>query len=173
MRRFVAPLLVALLSACATMHGPQTITLSTAEIEQQIQVELGGVMEVFKGIDARRPEVSLMPTSERLLLEWNFKPADRPTGLSVGIAVELSGKPVLNVARNGIDLTQARIEDVRLAGLLRFLSLARLVDQKGMTLPDLPLMSLPADRLRQSNVAYEATGVSVGYMGLKIDIVPR
>lgn len=173
MRGFVAPLLVALLSACATMHGPQTITLSTAEIEQQIQVELGGVVEMFKGLDARRPEVSLMPASERLLLEWNFKLADGPTGSPVGIAVELSGKPVLNVARNGIDLTQARIEDVRLAGLLRFLSLARLVDQKGMTLPDLPLMSLPADRLRQSNVAYEATGVSVGYTGLKIDIVPR
>jgi hypothetical protein len=34
-------------------------------------------------------------------------------------------------------------------------------------------MSLPADRLRQSNVAYEATGVSVGYTGLNIDIVPR
>lgn len=173
MRRFVAPVLVALLSACATMHGPQTITLSTAEIEQQIQVDLGGVVEMFKGLDARRPEVSLMPASERLLLEWNFKLPDGPTGSPVGIAVELSGKPVLNAARNGIDLTQVRIEDVRLAGLLRFLSLARLADQKGMTLPDLPLMTLPTDRLRQSNVAYEATGVSVGYTGLKIDIVPR
>ncbi len=173
MRRLVAPILVALLSACATMHGPQTITFSTAEIEQQIRADLGGVLEVFKDLDTHRPEVSLMPASERLLLEWNFKLSDGPTGTPVGIAVELSGKPVLNAARNGIDLTQVRIEDVRLAGLLRFLGLARVVDRKGMTLPDLPLMTLPADRLRRSDVAYEATGVRVGYTGLKVDIVPR
>ena len=114
-----------------------------------------------------------MPSSERLLLEWNFKLPDGPIGSPLGVAVELSGKPVLNSARSGIDLTQVRIEDVRLAGLPRFLGLARLVDQKGMTLPDLPLMTLPASRLRQSDVAYVATGVGVGFTGLTIDIVPR
>ena len=114
-----------------------------------------------------------MPASERLLLEWNFTLPDGPAGSPVGVVVELSGKPVLNAARNGIDLTHVQIEDARLAGLPRFLSLARLVDQKGMTLPDLPLMTLPTDRLRQSDVAYVATGVAVGFTGLKIDIVPR
>ena len=173
MRRFLALVLVALLSACATLHGPQTITLSAAEIEQQIETDLGRVAEVFKGLDARRPEVSLMPASERLLLEWNVRLADGPLGSPLGVAVELSGRPVLNFAGNGIDLTQVRIDDVRLAGLPRFLSLSRLVGQKGMTLPDLPLMKLPADRLRQSDVAYVATGVGVGYTGLKVDIVPR
>jgi len=34
-------------------------------------------------------------------------------------------------------------------------------------------MILPADRLRQSDVAYEATGVGVGFTGLNVDIVPR
>ena len=173
MRLLAATMLVALLSACATMHGPHTITLSTAEIGQQIQADLGRAVEMFKDLDTRRPEVSLMPASERLLLEWNFKLSDGPTGTPVGIAVELSGKPVLNAARNGIDLTQVRVEDVRLAGLLRFLGLARVVDRKGMTLPDLPLMTLPADRLRRSDVAYEATGVRVGYTGLQVDLVPR
>jgi hypothetical protein len=173
MRRFVAPVLVALLSACATMHGPQTITLSTAEIARQIQVDLGGVVEMFKGADAPRPEVSLMPVAERLLLEWDFKLPDGPTGSPMGVVVGLSGKPVLNAARDGIDLTQVQVEDVRLSGLPRFLGLARLVDQKGMTLPDLPLMTLPTDRLRQSDVAYVATGVAVGFTGLKVEIVPR
>ena len=42
-----------------------------------------------------------------------------------------------------------------------------------MTLPDLPLMALPADRLRLSGVAYEATGVGVGFAGLRVDIAPR
>ncbi len=114
-----------------------------------------------------------MPLSERLLLEWKFTLPDGPAGSPLGVSVELSGKPALNAARDGIDLTQVRIEDVRLAGLPRFLGLARLADRKGMTLPDLPLMALPADRLRQSDVAYEATGVGVGFTGLTIDIAPR
>ena len=173
MRRLIASALAALLSACATMHGPQTITVSTTEIENQIQADLGGVLELFKGLDARRPEVSLMPLSERLLLEWKFTLPDGPAGSPLGVAIELSGKPALNAARNGIDLTQVRIDDVRLAGLPRFLGLGRLADKKGMTLPDLPLMSLPVDRLRQSDVAYEAIGVGVGFTGLNIDIVPR
>ena len=121
MRHIIAPVLIALLSACATMHGPQTITVSTTEIESRIQADLGGVVGMFKGID----------------------------------------------------LTQVRIEDVTLAGLPRFLGLARLADRKGMTLPDPPLMALPADRLRQSDVAYEATGVGVGFAGLNVDIAPR
>lgn len=173
MRHRIAPFLVALLSACATMHGPQTITVSTAEIESRIQADLGGVMGMFKGVDPHRPEVSLMPLSERLLLEWKFTLPDGPAGSPLGVSVELSGKPALNAARDGIDLTQVRIEDVKLAGLPRFLGLARLADRRGMTLPDLPLMSLPADRLRQSDVAYEATGVGVGFTGLTIDIAPR
>lgn len=173
MRRFVAAIIVSLLSACATMHGPQTITISTAEIENRIQADLGGVMEMFKGLELRRPEVSLMPVSGRLLLEWNFTLPDGPAGSPLGIAIALSGRPVLDAARNGIDLTQVQIEDVRLAGLPRFLGLARLADRKGMTLPDLPLMTLPIERLRQSDVAYEATGVGVGFTGLTIDIAPR
>jgi len=173
MRRLFAVAFVALVSACVTTHGPQTITLSTAEIEQQIQTDLGGVMELFKGVNLHRPEVSLMPASERLQLEWNVKLPDGTAGLPLGVAVELSGKPALNAAHNGIDLTQVRVEDVRLTGLPRFLSLAQLGDKKGTALPDFPLMALPADRLRQDQVAYGATGVAVGYTGLKIDIAPR
>lgn len=173
MRRYLAPVLIALLSSCATMHGPRTITVSPSEIESRIQADLGGVMGILKGVDSHRPEVSLMPLSERLLLAWKFTLPDGPAGSPLGVSVELSGKPALNAARDGIDLTQVRIEDVSLAGLPRFLGLARLADRKGMTLPDLPLMALPADRLRQSGVAYEATGVSVGFAGLSIDIAPR
>lgn len=173
MRRFVAPVLAALLSACATMHGPRSITLSTAEIESHIQADLGGVVEMFKGLDAGPPEVSLMPAAGRLLLEWQFRLPDGPAGSPLGIGVEVSGTPVLNAGRNGIDLAQVRIDDVRIAGLPRFLGFSRLGERKGTTLPDLPLMTLPADLLRRSDVAYEATGVSVGFAGLTVEIAPR
>jgi hypothetical protein len=173
MRGFLVLALLVLLSSCATMHGPRTITLSAAEVEQQIQTDLGDALDAFKGLGVRRPEVSLMPSSQRLLLEWNFAAPGDSAGIASGVTVEISGKPALNASGNGIDLTEVRLDDVRLAALPRFLGLARLVDRKGMTLPDLPLMRLPADRLRQADVAYEATGVSVGFTGLRIDIAPR
>lgn len=173
MHRLLAAVSIVLVAACVTMHGPQTVTLSASEIEQLIQTDLGGVMEVFKGAELRRPEVSLMPASERLQLTWKVKLPDGPNGAAIGVVVELTGKPVLNAAHNGVDLTDARIEDVRLAGLPRFLSLARLGDKKGAPLPDVPLLSLPAELLRRDQVAYGATGVGVGYTGLKIDIAPK
>ena len=173
MRHLVAIVLCGLLSACATMHGPQTITLSAGEVEQQIRADLGGVLQAFKGVDAPRPQVSMMPTAQRVLLEWTFTLPDGPTGSPMDVTVDLTGMPVLNAARNGIDLTQVKVEDVRVSALPRFLGLGRFMDQKGVELPDLPLMMLPADRLRQSDVAYEATGVGVGYFGLKIGIAPR
>jgi hypothetical protein len=173
MRIWGSLVLGVLLSACATMHGPRTITLSAAEIEKQIQTDLGDVLDAFKGLGARRPEVSLMPSSQRLALEWSFGAPDEPAGFASRVTAEISGKPVLAASGNGIDLTEVRLDDVRLAALPRFLGLSRLVDSKGMTLPDVPLMTLSADRLRQGDVAYAATGVSVGFTGLKIDIAPR
>lgn len=173
MRHLAALVMAGLLTACATMHGPRTITLTAAEVERQILVDLGGVLEAFKGVDAPRPRVSLMPASERVLVEWNVTVPDGPAGSPMGITVELTGRPVLNAARNGIDLAQARVEDVRVSALPRFLGLSRFMDQKGLELPDLPLMTLPADALRRGDVAYEATGVGVGFFGLTVDIAPR
>jgi hypothetical protein len=173
LRSLAVLLLAGLLSACATLHGPQSITLSAGEIEQRIVADLGGVLEALKGLDAGRPEVSLMPTAQRLLVEWRIALPNASPGLVTGVVIEVTGKPALNAARNGIDLTQVLVEDVRLSGLPRFLGLSRFMDLKGSTLPDLPLLTLPPDRLRQGDVAYAATAVSVGYFGLTIDIAPR
>lgn len=173
MRLILSALIALLLAACVTTHGPQSIILSASDIEQAVQADLGGVMEVFKGLELRRPDVSLMPASERLLLAWHAKLPDGPGGAPLGVTVEISGKPALNAALTGIDLTQVRIEDVRLSGLPRFLGLASVIDRKGTTLPDLPLMTLPADKLRQADIAYGATGVDVTFGGLRIDIAPK
>lgn len=172
--RFVATLLLGLLlTSCATVHGPRTITLTTDEIEQRVRTDLGDAMELFRGSELRRPEVGLRPASGRLQLDWRIKLPDGPTGAPIGVLVELTGKPTLNATGSAIDLTEVRIEDVRFDGLPRFLSLARLGDKKGTSLPDLPLMSLPPERLKQDGVIYGATAVSVGFTGLRVDIAPK
>jgi hypothetical protein len=176
MVRLAGALLLALaLAGCATTPGPRSFMLSTSDIERQIETDLGSAFELFKGLEARRPEVSLMPVSERLQLTWTVRVPDGPTSMPLGVAVALAGKPVLNAAGSGINLTQVTLEDVRVTGVPKLFSfgLAQLGDRKGAKLPDLPLVSLPPERLLQQQVAYGATGVEVTFGGLRVDIAPK
>jgi hypothetical protein len=179
MRSLLALLVAILLSACATLdHGPRSLTLSREEIERGIQTDLGSLIELFRGLDARRPEVALLPVSGRLELVWNVAlpgEAGSPFGSNYGMAVVLSGKPVVNPARNGLDLAEVTLDDVRVLGVPRVLGfgIARLLDRKGAVLPDLPLMSFAPQQLRVADVAYAPTATAVTWRGLKVDLEPR
>ncbi len=164
-----------LLTACATIPGPRSVTLTPAEIERLIEADLGAAFELFKGLDVRRPEVALMPVSDRLQLTWTVRVSDGPSGTPLGVAVALSGRPALNAARNGIKLTQVTLEDVRVTGvpMLFSLGLAQLGERKGASLPDLPLLALPAEEMTRRQVAYGATGVAVTFGGLRVDLEPK
>lgn len=164
-----------LLSACSTLPGPRSFTLTPAEIERQIEADLGATFEIFRGLDMRRPEVALMPVSDRLQLTWTVRVPDGPTAAPLGVAVALAGKPVLNAAGNGVSLTQVTLEDIRITGMpvLFSLGLAQLGERKGASLPDLPLISLPAEQMTRRQVAYGATGVAVTFTGLRVDLEPR
>lgn len=171
----VAMALATLLAACAGMPGPRTFTLTPSEIERYVVADLGTTFELFRGLDVRRPEIALMPVSDRLQLTWTVRVPDGPTGAPLGVAVALAGKPTLNAARNGVDLTQVTVEDVRLTGvpMLFNLGLAQLGERKGASLPDLPLLLLPDEQMTRRQVAYAATGVTVTFTGLRIDLEPK
>ena len=164
-----------LLAACATLPGPRSFTLTPAEIEKQIEADLGVAFELFKGLDVRRPEVALMPMSDRIQLTWNVRVPDGPTSAPLGVAVALVGQPVLNATRTGIELTQVTLEDFRVTGVpvLFGLGLAQLGERKGAKLADLPLLLLPAEQMTRRQVAYAATGVVVTFTGLRVDLEPR
>jgi hypothetical protein len=173
MKRLIA--VVALWLAACVSHGPQSFTLTPPQIEQQIQADLGTLSDLFNGAVAARPVVAMMPTSERVGVAWNVTMPEGALGSGTAIIIQISGKPALNPAHTGIDLTEVRFEDVRVPGFLGLLSLSRFTDLKSnqQPLPDLPLVALPKSRLTQERVAYGATGVAVGYGGLRVDIAPK
>jgi hypothetical protein len=164
-----------LLVACSTLPGPRSFTMTPPEIERQIEADLGASFELFRGLDVRRPEVALMPVSNRVQLTWTVRMDDGPTGAPLGVAVALAGKPVLNSARTGVNLTQVTLEDVRITGVpvLFSFGLAQLGERKGASLPDLPLVSLPPEQMTRSQVAYGATGVAVTFTGLRVELEPK
>jgi hypothetical protein len=176
MVRFAIALCLGLATAaCSTLPGPRSFTLTPGEIERQTEANLGATFELFRGLDVRRPEVALMPFSDRLQLTWTVRVSDGPTNTPLGVAVALSGRPVLNAARNGVKLTQVTLEDVRVTGvpMLFSLGLAQLGERKGASLPDLPLLALPPEEMTRRQVAYGATGVAVTFGGLRVDLEPK
>jgi hypothetical protein len=164
-----------LLSACATAPAPASFVLTPADIERQIETDLGAALELFKGVAVRRPEVALMPAADRVQLLWVVRMSDGANPVPFGVALALSGKPLLNPAASGIELTDVTIEDVRLSGVPRLFGfgLTQLAEKKGAQLPDLPLVRLPKEQLVRDRVVYAATGVNVTYAGLRVDVRPR
>ena len=180
LRGLLAAIAPALLASCVTVHGPTSFTLTRDQIERNIEVDLGKLMEVFRGLDARRPEVAFMPVANRLELAWYVS---MPTqggggglfGNNVGVAVVMSGRPQLNAAHTGVVLTGVKVDDVRLLGLPNVLGFGggQVPAGKDMLLPDLPLVSFSPALLRRADVAYAATAVEVTFRGLRVDIEPR
>jgi hypothetical protein len=184
LRRFATVLALPLmlgLAGCATM-GPTSIMLTPDEMERRLQTDLSSLFEVLKGTEQRRPEISTMPVSGRLQLDWNVsmpgvsdKDKDGLYGnKAIGLAIALSGRPDLDEAGTTVLLREVRIEDIRVTGVPRLLSfgLTQLTDRKGMTIPDLPLFGIE-DQLRHADVAYAASSVEVGYRGLRVLIAPK
>jgi hypothetical protein len=176
----VAALATALLAGCVTVHGPTSFTMSREDVERSVEADLGKLIEVFRGVDGRRPEVAFMPVSGRLELVWYLTVPGQGGpetlfGNNVGVAVVMSGRPKLNAAQSGVDLTDVKVDDIRLLGLPRVLGfgLGSLADRKDMVLPDMPLFTFAPTLLRRADVAYRATAVAVTYRGLQIDIEPK
>jgi hypothetical protein len=154
--------------------------MTREDIERTLEADLGKLIEVFRGVDSRRPEVAFMPVSGRLELAWYLivpgqGGPETLFGNNVGVAVVMSGKPKLNAAESGVDLTEVKVDDIRLLGLPSVLGfgLGSLADRKDMELPDIPLFTFAPTLLRRADVAYRATAVEVTYRGLQVSIEPR
>jgi len=179
-RTLMGALLLAATAGCVTVHGPRTLSVTREDIERSIDIDLGGLIEILRGLGTRRPEVAFMPVSGRVELAWNLAvPADVQGGslfgASIGMAFIVTGRPELNEARTGIELKDVRLDDVRMIGLPRMLDfgLGRLSGKKGAALPDLPLYQFTPQQLRVAAVAYGPTAVEVGYGALDVRIEPR
>jgi len=95
------------------------------------------------------------------------------TALPLSLRIAVSGAPVLNESRDGIDLVDARVEEVSVTGV-PFLSLNRAADvDRGQSLGTLPLLRLRPDELTRDGVEYAPTTLSVGSFGLRVELQPK
>ena len=175
--RLLALALCLLLGACAAI-GPPAIQLSRSQLAQRAfidrqQVDLRSILKGMEGLELSGPDVGVQLEAARLQFGWTAKFAEAPMGFPLSVYVALSGKPVLNAAGNGVDLADARIEEVRMP-IVPFVSLdARSLAQSGESFGTLPLLAFRPDELNRDGVIYQARQLSVGAFGLRVDLVPK
>lgn len=161
-----------LLAACAGFGLPG-LTLSLTDIADRAFVERHGdlarVLRLFDSVDIGRPDVALMPESQRLQLGWTI--GLRQSGLPLTVRVSISGRPELNSQRNGLDLADSRIEELRLPSV-PLVNLAGRV-RAGESLGRLPLLNFTPAELTQAGIVYQAAAVALSPHGLRIDLSPR
>jgi hypothetical protein len=165
------------LAACSAL-GPPAITLSRSDIAERAFIDRQGadVRRIFKGLeglDITGPDVGFQINAQRIELAWSAKLADGPMGLPLTLRVSMSGAPVLNAQGNGIDLADARIEEVRLPSV-PFINLdTRRMNTGGDTLGTLPLLQFRPEELNRDGIVYRPGAVSLGTFGLQVELIPK
>lgn len=165
-----------LLAACVSV-GPPAIHLSRSDIAQRAfvdreQADLRKVFGAFEGLAVSGPDVGIQTQAERLQLEWAFRLKESPAGLPLSVNVAISGKPELNESGTGIDLADARIEQIRLPSI-PFVNVGPGTLASGEALGRLPLLAFRPDELNRDGVIYQASAVAVGVFGVRVDLLPK
>jgi hypothetical protein len=166
-----------MLVACSAI-GPRAITLSRSDIAERAFIDRANIdpKKIFKGIEGLNvsgPDIGFQTVAQRIELAWTAKLAEGPMGIPLSLRVSMSGAPVLNAQSNGIDLAEARIEEIRLPSV-PFINLdTRKMNQGGDSLGTLPLLQFRPEELNRDGIVYQAVAVSLGTFGLRVDLTPK
>jgi hypothetical protein len=165
------------LGAC-TAFGPPAITLSRSEIAgraffDRTDIDVNKILKGMERLNISGPDVGLQTSAQRIEFAWTAKIAEGPIGMPLSLHIAISGEPVLNPQGNGIDLADTRIEEVRLPSVPFVQFDTKNFAQGGESLGTLPLLQFQPGELTRDGVVYQATGVSVGTFGLRVDLAPK
>jgi hypothetical protein len=177
LRLFIAAALASALAACSVL-GPPSLTLSRSEIAERAFVDRSSpqVKRILKGLEQANvtgPEVAFQLQAQRLELAWTARLPDGPMGVPLSLRLTLSGSPVLNEQKNGIDLADTRIEDIRIP-TLPFVNLDRgKLNATGTALGTLPLLQFRPEELTRDGIAYQPGAIELGTFGLRVELQPK
>jgi hypothetical protein len=168
----------ALLLAACNVFGPPAIDLSRADIAERAFFDRKNpeYRRLFKGMEAMNisgPDVGFQLVAQRVELAWTAKLADGPMGIPLALTVSISGAPVLNAEKSGIDLADTRIEAIRLPSVPFFNLDPGKVNRPGDSLGTLALLKFRPEELNRDGVVYQATTLSLGTFGLRVELAPK
>lgn len=172
-QRIRITLMLAGLAACTAM-GPPSITYSRADIEKQAfldrrEGELAALFQGLEGANIAGPDVGFATNAGRLELAWTAKLASGPLGVPLNLSVTISGTPELNAARDGVDLADARVEEVKMP----FIKMGSGKLKEQASLGRLPLLAFDPSQLNRDGVLYQAESLTITSSGLRVNLAAK
>jgi len=129
----------------------------------------------MEGLSITGPDVGFQTAAQRLELAWTARPKESAAGASrCRCASRWSGAPVLNAQKKRHRPGgRGASREVRLPSI-PFVNLdTKPMGQSGESLGTLPLLQFQPEELNRDGVVYQATGISLGTFGLRVDLAPK
>ena len=173
MRLSTAIILLSSLCGCAAL-GPPAIDYSRSDLEERAFFERkSGDFKEFlaglEGIGLTGPEVGIMTASQRLEFAWSAELPGGPFGLPLNFRIALSGSPKLNANKQGIDLTDIKLEEFSIP----FMSMSGAKLKQGAAMGSIPLLQFDPAELRRDGVVYQPDKIKLGLFGLHVGLLPK
>ncbi len=165
------------LAGCAGLAGPRQVELPLTKLQASMDKRFPLNKRVMEWLDIElsHPQLAVQEGSERLMLSLEATVAPPFSSSSWHGSLVMSGLLVLDAARSGLYLEQARVERFDIDGndAIR----QRLVGKAGNFLldqlvRDKPLYSFRPDQLRYGDVQFVPAAISTTPRGLLVTLEP-
>ena len=166
----------AALSSCATMLGPREVDLPLSKLQAGIDRRFpvdNRLLELFD-LHLSRPQLAILP-GDRVALTVDASVAQSFLRDPLSGSLAFSGRLVVDQAKNGVYLTEPRLERFTISGMdesvSRHLSRAAngVLDRAVL---DIPVYSFRMDELRFAGVQYVPTRIATTATGLRVSLEP-
>lgn len=164
------------LAGCASLIGPRQVELPLERLQQGIarRFPLDQRLLAIFDLQLSQPRLALMPDSDRVGLTVDAVLGSPLMAKSLRGALSLSGRLAIDAAGSAVVVTDARVEQIDIAGLdaqsrRQIVDVANVLTQK--ILLDGELYHLRPEQLRYAGVQFVPTGIVVTSRGLTVTMV--
>jgi|GEM_PF-5426357 len=171
-------LLCLLLSACASLRGPQTITLSQQQLNTSLEQRLNKSLSFLSlfDISLTNPKIILDPAHKRLVTQLDAAMRNPFSGNHLNGKATISGRVEIDAATRTIRLRDPKTEEFALEGLPpQYAAQVNAVGQMIAAdfLKELTLYQIKPEELTIHNVKYQPNTIEVKTGQLLITLKPQ
>ncbi|MES2106662.1 MAG: DUF1439 domain-containing protein [Pseudomonadota bacterium] len=178
LKKLALPLLaIGLLASCAGLIGPRQLDVPVERLQQGLErrFPLNNRVMTLLDVQLTHPQLTMLPESGRvaLALDLNVAPPFIKQSWSGNLA--LSGRLVIDNARNAVFINDARVDTINISGVdeerqRQFRLVASVVADK--LIKDVPIYSFRPEDLRIAGVQFVPTGIMTTSRGLLLNFEP-
>ncbi len=178
MRRLLLLATITLLSACATLGGPRTVSITEEQLNRLIDERMNKSLTFLRLFDVAisNPRVSFEPNSDRVITSLDAAMLNPFSGNRLTGAAKISGKLNFDAQSNSVILADTRTEEFKLDGLPpQYANQVNAIGKMvaGEFLKDFTVYQLKPEDLKLNGVNYKPGGFEVRRGQLAITLTPQ